>query len=327
MIHLLTRYFLPIHLHLQSLISEMCSTESVSCMMRQRQIPPQLVKLVASFLTGRTTQLQFNGTTSHSIDIDAGIPQGSPLSPILFMLYNAELLEITRALDLALRFIDDIAYGVSGQTVQDNIERLQEILQKSEEWKHKHVTQFDPNKYQLIHFTRNNRHDINATIQLNDTTISPLEGARYLGVVFDKKLKFHTHIDQAVKKGTKFALALSSIARITWGTPFKYVRRLYTAVIKPRIQYGAAIWHRPGDTRLSPITRQTKKLTSVQCLGMKTITGSLKTTSIAALQHDTELLPIKLEVCKQITKYFTRIQTLPSKHPMKVWLLKAIRYW
>ena len=50
-------------------------------------------------------------------------------------------------------------------------------------------------------------------------------------------------------------------------------------------------------------------------------------TSTAALQHETELLPIDLELRKQITRYLTCIQTLPQKHPMKIWLLKAIRYW
>src|SRR5438477_11376132 len=60
---------------------------------------------------------------------------------------------------------------------------------------------------------------------------------------------------------------------------------------------------------------------------MKTITGCFKTTSTAALQHETELLPIELELRKQITKYLTRIQTLPAKHPTKTWLLKAVKYW
>jgi len=103
--------------------------------MKQRRIPSQIVKLVESFLTERTTQLRFNGTTSADIKIEARIPQGSPLSPILFMLYNAELVEIPKAPDLALGFIDDIVYGISGLTAQGNIERLQVILSKSEEWK------------------------------------------------------------------------------------------------------------------------------------------------------------------------------------------------
>ena len=134
-------------------------------------------------------------------------------------------------------------------------------------------------------------------------------------------------MEYVTKKGTKFALALSNIARITWGTPFKYMRRLYTAVIRPRTQYAAAIWHRPEDTRNSPATSQVKSLTSIQRLAMKTITGCFRTTSTVALQYETELLPIELELRKQITKYLTRIQTLPKTHPTKIWLQKAVNYW
>jgi ribonuclease HI len=105
------------------------------------------------------------------------------------------------------------------------------------------------------------------------------------------------------------------------------LRRLYTAVIKPRIQYAAAIWHRPGDARNSPATSQVNSLTSVQHLAMKTITGCFRTTSTASLQYETELLPIEFELSKQITTYLTRVQTLPNKHPTKAWLLKAVRHW
>ena len=90
--------------------------------MKQRHISLQIVKLVHSLLTGRTTKMHFNGIISIDINIETGVSQGSSLSPILFILYNTELLEISRAPDLALGFIDDIVYGVSGQTAQSNIE-------------------------------------------------------------------------------------------------------------------------------------------------------------------------------------------------------------
>src|SRR5437773_2856683 len=103
------------------------------------------------------------------------------------MLYNAELLEIPKAPDLALGFIDDIAYGISEQKAQSNIEQLQAILFKSEEWKEKHGAQFEPSKYMLVHFTRNTKPDVSTGIQLNDTSIAPGKEARYLGVIFDQK--------------------------------------------------------------------------------------------------------------------------------------------
>ena len=78
-----------------------------------------MVKWVQSFLSNRTTNIRFNGTTSQTIQMDAGIPQGSPMSPILYMFYNTDLLDILKKHDTpgaqSLGFIDDIAYGVQGQ--------------------------------------------------------------------------------------------------------------------------------------------------------------------------------------------------------------------
>ena len=103
--------------------------------MQKRRIPTVIINVIRSFLSNRTTQLRFNGTTSTTIDISTGIPQGSPLSPILYMLYNADLLEITKTPDLALGFIDDIAYGVSWTTTEENVEALERILGTSETWR------------------------------------------------------------------------------------------------------------------------------------------------------------------------------------------------
>ena len=76
---------------------------------------------------------------------------------------------------------------------------------------------------------------------IQDIKIEQVKEAKYLGVMFDQKLKFHRHIQQAMKKGSKLALALAGIARGKWGPEFKHMRRLFTAVIAPRMDYAAAI--------------------------------------------------------------------------------------
>jgi hypothetical protein len=67
----------------------------------------------------------------------------------------------------------------------------------------------------LVHFTRKNveTHNPEVAIRISDTTIHPTTEARYLEVIFDQKLKFQAHINHAIKKGTKFALAMANIAK------------------------------------------------------------------------------------------------------------------
>ena len=89
---------------------------------------------------------------------------------------------------------------------------------------------------------------MDATVTIDGIKIHPSPEAKYLGITFDQKLKFRTHLGQIVAKGTKYALAIARIAKSKWGPEFKYLRRLFTAVAAPRIDYAAIIWHRPGDT-------------------------------------------------------------------------------
>ena len=62
--------------------------------LRKRMVPEFIVKWTESFLQNRHTRLRFNGVESERIATDAGVPQGSPISPILYLFYNADLLDI-----------------------------------------------------------------------------------------------------------------------------------------------------------------------------------------------------------------------------------------
>lgn len=183
---------------------------------RKRKVPQQITNWIHSFLQGRTTRLRFNGTLSDvSIPTLAGTPQGSPLSLTLYMYYNGDLLDIPSERELSLGFIDDIAYGVEGLTDLGNTERLKVMLKEAEQWRRMHGAQFERSKYMLVHFNRNRRKQLTSPIPLAGANIHPSNEARYLGVIFDRALHFKSHLDYITEKGTKFALAMASVARVT----------------------------------------------------------------------------------------------------------------
>jgi len=295
--------------------------------LRTRRLPLEIVKWVQSFLQGRSTQLHFNGSTSQSIPTLAGVPQGSPLSPILYMYYNADLLEAAKDKPdtMSLGFIDDIVYGVEGKSDKDNVHKLEKVLQGAEEWRKRHGAQFERSKYVLVHFTRNTRRPTTAAISLNGITIQPSVEAKYLGITFDQQLRFKAHLQQVVKKGTSAALAISSIAKCNWGTPYKYVRQLFQAVVAPRMDYAAIIWHRPRADGSTASSAQIRRITTIQRIAMKAILGCYRTTPTAAMEIEAGLTPAWIRLQTKVLLSMTRLQALSTHHPIHKWIQSALR--
>src|SRR5437667_5331124 len=146
--------------------------------MRKRKIPNEIADWVLSFLSNRETRMRLNGITTDTISTPTGIPQGSLLSPILYVLYNSDLLDIPKKRQLGLGFIDDILYGVQNKTGMTNASELEQLLTKAEKWRQRHGPQFEKSKYVLIHFTRNRTAQVEATVTVGGATIHPSPEAR-----------------------------------------------------------------------------------------------------------------------------------------------------
>ena len=99
---------------------------------KKRKIPQYIVKWTKSFLENRDTRLRFNGIKLKKIYTDMGVPQRSLIFSILYLLYNANLLSIPDTCELSLGFIDNIAYGVQGESDEKNTKELRKILTKAE---------------------------------------------------------------------------------------------------------------------------------------------------------------------------------------------------
>src|SRR5579859_5302756 len=197
--------------------------------MKKRKVPNFIVRWTESFLKERGTRVRFNGVESERICTNAGVPQGSPISPILYLFYNADLLDIPGTRGSSLGFIDDIAYGVQGESDEDNVKELKKMLMKVEKWREEHRARFKMSKYVLIHFTKSRSRQTAAHIDIGDTMIKPANEAKYLGVIFDRKLSFKHLIQYVAKKGTSLALAMSRIAKCTWGAAYQQTQILFTS--------------------------------------------------------------------------------------------------
>src|SRR6266536_2813269 len=118
-----------------------------------------LYSWIDSFLIDKKIQLAFNNGTSIETDIQIGIPQDSPISLILFLIYIRNLLQDLK--NRGIRYIDDIDLIASSESIEKNYKILKEATIRIFEKKTKNLIQFNPEKTELIHFHSKRKIDKN----------------------------------------------------------------------------------------------------------------------------------------------------------------------
>ena len=187
--------------------------------LRQRKIPEKIVKWVESFCTNRKACLAFGKYCSEILSlVEAGLPQGSPLSPLSYIFYNADLIEIPiTKTEGGLGFIDDFSAWVVGKSVSENLERIEnEVITRVVRWAQASGATFEKTKTELIHFTRNlniNPRPYQA-IQFEDSFIAPQDLVKLLGVILDKQLRMKEHVSNAASKAISQFLAFERLPGI-----------------------------------------------------------------------------------------------------------------
>jgi retron-type reverse transcriptase len=153
--------------------------------LRKKGVPLWFVRTIRSFLTDRTTTLMVDGEETPERQLLAGVPQGSPLSPILFLFYNAPLLEALKLPEQQVSpvgFADDVSLLTYGESTIQNCTALELAHEKCLEWAYTHGMRFAPDKYTLTHFTRRRNFDLSQPIRLAGVEINPTPSIKILGL-------------------------------------------------------------------------------------------------------------------------------------------------
>ncbi|KAF5383227.1 hypothetical protein D9615_004786 [Tricholomella constricta] len=264
---------------------------------------------------------------------------------IIYLFYNADLLEIPKGRhQLALGFVDDSAFLVSGAKLEDNNSMLRRMMERPNgayNWSKDHNSKFETSKFELLHFTQRREPDPNRPnktrrlsrppIVLRGTTIKPTNVARFLGVMVDDELRWKEHAKYAIGKGTKYTLMFRRLTRPSTGLKPEFMERLFTTVAVPKFAYAADIWYMPirrkeGHLRDSGSVGFARQLTKVHRMALIAVTGAMRSAPTDALELHANLPPVDLLLDKICHRSTVRIATLPKAHPLHKRIQNCVRY-
>ena len=177
--------------------------------------------------------------------VETGIPQGSPISPVLFLFFNAPLIEECTRAKLPIQvggFVDDIYLLIYSKSTETNCRQLEQVYQIYQYWARTHRASFAPQKYELVYLTRKpKRFNIIETVKLGISEIDPKASIRILGLHVDSKLRWGLYITQIKARATAQARAIKCLAGSIWGATFSSCRIVYSAIVRPILTFAGPI--------------------------------------------------------------------------------------
>ena len=205
-----------------------------------------LLKWLRFFLTQRKQRVVINGAYSDWVDVTSGVPQGTVLGPLLFLLYVNDLDSVVKYSTIKL-FADDVLLYAPVRSIKD-CSALQDDLAAIFYWTTRWQLRLNPNKCEALAIT-NQRIPLTYTYHIDQHPISWRDSVKYLGLHVHSKLSWSKHCKSIVSKATRSLNCLrSSMFRCSHEA--KYVA--YRALVCPILEYAAVVWcpHATGDIKL-----------------------------------------------------------------------------
>ena len=228
---------------------------------------------ITTWLTTRSQCVVVDGETSDSVHVDSGVPQGTVLGPLMFLLHINDIGDnITSTIKL---FADDCLLFRPIRTAEDT-KALQDDLTKLSEWTDVWQMQFNAKKCYTMHIHKKKNPIIHNYI-MGEETLKTVSSQAYLGVELHEKLSWKPHIASVTAKASR---TLGFIRRNLGQLSTAVKQQAYTSLVRPQLEYAAAAWdpHRQN---------QINSLEMVQRRAVRFIAGNYqREASVTTMRED-----------------------------------------
>ncbi len=205
-------------------------------------------KLFESYLHERYQFVEINGIKSSLRKIDFGVPQGSILGPLLFLIFINDL---PNATNFYIKLFADDTFLCSQN---DDLKTLESDvnfeIEKVYSWLKMNKLTLNISKSKFMLISNKKRLSNNFSVSLNGQDIEQCDSYKYLGVIFDKNLNWKEHINYVCQKVSK---ACGALAKLRHCVNTNILKEFYHSLFHSYVKYGLIVWGNASKTNLKPL--------------------------------------------------------------------------
>ena len=238
-------------------------------------ISGSLLSWFTDYLNDRLQRVVLPGGSSAWTPIKAGVPQGSILGPLLFLLYINDIVEdINSSIRL---FADDTSLYIIVDDAIQAAETLNSDLEKISRWAQQWLVTFNPAKSESILFSRKLNKPYHPPVSMDETQINEVTSHKHLGVIFSNDCSWHNHIEHIKTKAWN---RINVMRKLKFKLDRRSLQTIYFSFIRPLLEYADVVWNNCAQN-------ESNELEKIQNEAARIVTGATKLVSINSLLLET----------------------------------------
>ena len=251
-----------------------CWHSGILAKLKQNKVEGECLDLFNSYLSNRKQVVVVDGIKSEMKDIGAGVPQGSRLGPLLWILYVNDIVESLES--EVLLFADDTCLFASARDPAQTADILNRDLTKISEWATRWKVSFNPNKSKDLIFSSKKVLQNSPPLMFNNTYVTRVHEHRHLGVWLSSSLSWSRQIHETCLRANGKLAVLRSVKFLSRST----LDLLYKLTVRSVVDYGLIIYY-----QTLKVTEKAR-LDQLQYRAAKLCTGALHFSSQRKLEDD-----------------------------------------